>query len=84
MSRVDRELKLHELRHTFATLALESSMDMFQLSRLMDHASYAITDRVYAHLRRKDYSKQRAAFSAHLVAGQAEPFEVATVGATGH
>jgi len=66
-------LKLHELRHTFATLALESgALDMHELSRAMGHASYAVTDRVYAHLRRKDYSAQRARFSAH-VARAVEP-----------
>lgn len=70
------ELKLHELRHTFATLALETGMDMFELSRLMGHASYAVTDRVYAHLRRKDYSKQRAAFSAHMMSEQASLISV--------
>lgn len=39
---------------------------MFELSRLMGHASVAITDKVYAHLRKKDYEKQRARFSAFL------------------
>ena len=34
------ELHLHELRHTFATLALESkAVDMHELSRAMGHAS---------------------------------------------
>jgi integrase len=60
-------LKLHELRHTFATLVLESgTFDMFELCRLMGHASVAITDKVYAHLRKRDYEKQRARFSAFL------------------
>uniref|UniRef100_UPI00313DCE03 tyrosine-type recombinase/integrase n=1 Tax=Frigoribacterium sp. CFBP 8751 TaxID=2775277 RepID=UPI00313DCE03 len=61
------DLKLHELRHTFATLVLESgAFDMFQFSRLMGHASVSITDKVYAHLRKKDYSPQRAMFSAFV------------------
>ena len=56
-------LKLHDLRHTFAPLALEPvASDMFELSRLMGHASVAITDKVYAHLRKKDYAAQRARF----------------------
>ena len=60
-------LKLHELRHTFATLVLESgAFDMFELSRLMGHASVQISDKIYAHLRKKDYSTQRARFSAFL------------------
>jgi integrase len=58
------DLKLHELRHTFATLALESNaLDMFELSRAMGHSSQAITDRIYAHLRKKDYSAARTRFS---------------------
>jgi len=61
------DLKLHELRHTFATLILESGIfTMFDLSRMMGHASQTITDRVYGHLRKKDYSDQRARFSAFL------------------
>lgn len=69
------DLKLHELRHTFATLVLESgAFDMFQLSRLMGHASVSITDKVYAHLRKKVYSAQRAMFSA-FVSGVSRPAE---------
>ncbi|MFD1575792.1 tyrosine-type recombinase/integrase [Agromyces cerinus subsp. nitratus] len=68
------ELHLHELRHTFATLALESkALDMHELSRAMGHASYEIADRVYAHLRKKDYSSHRARFSAHVAAARATP-----------
>ncbi|MBT1631038.1 tyrosine-type recombinase/integrase [Curtobacterium flaccumfaciens pv. oortii] len=69
-NRHTRRHKLHELRHTFATLVLESgAFDMFELSRLMGHASVAITDKVYRHLRKKDYATQRALFSA-FVAGE--------------
>ncbi|MBO9050680.1 tyrosine-type recombinase/integrase [Curtobacterium flaccumfaciens] len=54
-------LKLHELRHSFATLVSESgAFDVFELSRLMGHASVAITDKVYKHSRKKDYAAQRA------------------------
>lgn len=67
-----RRLHFHELRHTFATLALESrALDMHELSRAMGHASYAITDKVYAHVRPRDFSAYRAAFSAHISAGTA-------------
>lgn len=56
-------------------------MDMFELSRLMGHASYTSTDRVYARLRRKDYCKQRAAFSANMQAGRVEPVPLRALGA---
>ncbi|CAN5358521.1 hypothetical protein BH11ACT3_BH11ACT3_19350 [soil metagenome] len=39
----------------------------------MGHASYAVTDRIYAHLRRKDYSSHRAKFSAHIARAASEP-----------
>lgn len=74
-------LHFHELRHTFATLALESgALDMHELSRAMGHASYAITDKVYAHLRARDYSRHRAAFSAHIAAASAGPAPIVALG----
>ena len=70
-------LVFHELRHTFATLALESgTLTMFELSRAMGHGSEAITNRVYAHLRKKDYSAHRAAFSAHIAAASTTPVPI--------
>jgi integrase len=63
------DLVFHELRHTFATLALESgALDMFELSRALGHADYKTTDRTYAHLRKKDYSAHRTRFSQHIAA----------------
>ncbi len=74
-------LHFHELRHTFATLALESrALDMHELSRAMGHASYAITDKVYAHVRPRDYSAHRAAFSAHISAASAPVAPVVAIG----
>lgn len=71
-------LHFHGLRHTLATLALESgALDMHELSRAMGHASYAITDKIYAHVRPKDFSRHRAAFSAHIPAGQSAPAPLA-------
>ena len=74
-------LVFHELRHTFATLALESrALTMYELSVAMGHESEAITNRVYAHLRKKDYSAHRAAFSAHVAAASAPPALVLALG----
>ncbi|MCS5493264.1 site-specific integrase [Curtobacterium flaccumfaciens] len=70
-------LNLHELRHTFATLVLESgAFDMFELSRLMGHSSVAIADKVYAHLRKKDYAMQRARFSAFVTGASTPPADL--------
>jgi hypothetical protein len=53
----------------FATLALESgALDKHELSRALGHANYGITDKVYAHVRPKDFSRHRAAFSAPIAA----------------
>ncbi len=72
------DLVFHELRHTFATLALESgTLTMYELSRAMGHETEAMTNKVYAHLRKRDYSVHRAAFSAHVAAASAPPKAVA-------
>jgi len=74
-------LHFHELRHTFATLALESgALDMHELSRALGHTNYGITDKVYAHIRRKDYSRHRAAFSAHVSAASAQLTPIIALG----
>lgn len=60
-------LHFHELRHTFATLALESGLlTMYELSVAMGHDSEAVTNKIYAHIRKRDHTARRAAFSAFL------------------
>lgn len=44
-----RYLKFHSLRHTFATRAVESGMDVKTLSELMGHSNVSITLNCYAH-----------------------------------
>jgi site-specific recombinase XerD len=62
---VDKKLRLHDLRHTFAGLFLASGGDIFKLSKILGHSNVAITQEVYAHLHPDafvdDYS--RVAFS---------------------
>lgn len=53
---------------------------MFELSRAMGHGSEAITNRVYVHLRKKDYSAYRARFSAHVAAASTPPAPVLALG----
>lgn len=60
-------LHFHDLRHTFATIALDSgALTMYELSRAMGHSSIQVTERVYAHLTRKDYCANRERFTAHV------------------
>lgn len=44
-----RPLNFHALRHTFATRALESGMDVKTLAEVMGHANASITLNIYAH-----------------------------------
>lgn len=44
-----RELNFHALRHTFATRALETKMDVKTLSELLGHESAAVTIKIYCH-----------------------------------
>lgn len=58
---VAKNLRLHDLRHTFAGLFLASGGDIFKLSKILGHSSVAITQQVYAHLHpnafAEDYSR---------------------------
>jgi integrase len=44
------ELSLHGLRHCYASLMLASGADIAVLSKLMGHASIAVTSDVYGHM----------------------------------
>ena len=45
-----REINVHGLRHTFATRALESGMNIKTLSQILGHSSVAFTLDTYAHI----------------------------------
>jgi integrase len=52
-----KELRVHDLRHTFASLFLVDGGDIFKLSRILGHHSVAITERTYAHLKPTAYAE---------------------------
>lgn len=39
----------HELRHTYGTVLRERGVDIYTISRVMGHASVAITEQIYVH-----------------------------------
>ena len=43
------EVRFHDVRHTFATLSLQSHVDPKMLSEALDHATVAFTLDVYGH-----------------------------------
>jgi len=42
--------RFHDLRHTFATLAIEAGEDIAVVSRALGHSSVAVTADVYMHV----------------------------------
>jgi integrase len=44
-----REIRVHDLRHTYATLAIQAGVDILTVSRQLRHSSIAITADIYAH-----------------------------------
>ena len=45
-----KRIRFHDLRHTFATLSLESGMDVKTLSAMLGHVSAATTLDIYTHI----------------------------------
>lgn len=47
---LDRKIRFHDLRHTFASHWVMNGGDIFRLSRVLGHKSVIVTQRTYAHL----------------------------------
>ena len=45
-----RKIKLHELRHTFASIANDMDVSLFDISKALGHGNTATTGKVYTHL----------------------------------
>ncbi|GAA3741460.1 hypothetical protein GCM10022239_16400 [Leifsonia bigeumensis] len=59
-------MRLHDLRHTFASLMLAAGFKTYEVSRWMCHAFGATTDGLYVHLYPVDYDAQIARFEAFV------------------
>lgn len=66
-----RHIRFHDLRHTFATLALENGMDVKTLSAMLGHVSAATTLDIYTHIT-DDMQRAAAAYIDRGI-GKAEP-----------
>lgn len=63
---ITRRIGLHDLRHTYASLAMQRGVDILLISRQMGHGSVAITDRVYGHLKPEATREVATAWEAIL------------------
>ena len=54
-----KHVRFHDLRHTFATMALENGMDIKTLSAMIGHVSAETTLNIYSHI--TDIMQQQAA-----------------------
>lgn len=54
-----KKIRFHDLRHTFATMAIENGMDIKTLSAMIGHVSTETTLNIYSHI--TDTMRQQAA-----------------------
>lgn len=71
-----KHVRFHDLRHTFATLALENGMDVKTLSAMLGHVSAATTLDIYTHI--TDDMQRMAAANIDRDIGKVEPQEAAS------
>jgi hypothetical protein len=48
-----KDFRFHDLHHTYASWAVQNGMDLYRLSRILGHATMAMTAK-YAHLQTDD------------------------------
>ena len=68
-----KHVRFHDLRHTFATLALQGGMDIKTLSAMLGHVSAATTLDIYTHI--TDDMQRQAAVNIDRGIGKSAPPE---------
>ena len=61
-------LRLHDLRHTAASLCLASGMNMHDVAAQLGHANSSITATVYAHLLPSEFIRSAERYDAWVAA----------------
>ena len=59
------DVRLHDLRHTFASIAVSNGVPLYEVGKLLGHASIQSTQR-YAHLERASLRESLNKFSYKL------------------
>ena len=70
---IRRQLRIHSLRHTYASLALQRGVPLLTVSRQLGHSSIAITADVYGHLAPDATKEAAAAWEAILTEHSRNP-----------
>lgn len=63
-----REMRFHDLRHTYASLMLDAGYAPRKVSRWMGHANLNTTDMIYGHLYPVDNEQETVRMDAYLAA----------------
>lgn len=59
------KMRVHDLRHTAASVWLAAGFPPYQVSRWLGHASVVTTDTIYSHLYPTDYTQHIAKSEAY-------------------
>lgn len=59
------QMRIHDLRHTAASLWLAAGFQSYEVSRWLGHANVSTTDGIYAHLYPSDYETHLSQFEAY-------------------
>lgn len=64
------KVRIHDLRHTCATLMLDAGEQLVTVSKILGHSSVAVTAKIYAHALDKSKASAIATLSERLRRGQ--------------